>query len=410
MRVLLDDVVAFYLGSGDFNGFPVSATFTGSQARAAIGLLKRGLIEAITGRDYLNPHIRPWSTRFSVEDQESSIRSADANGSVVCLYPTSKALSALVDLDRFNGRPYEQMMALGGTTFQAVYFRPDVVEPYREDPRFNFQMGDFGFSFNLSDDFYLDPAESDSERFGLLHGGLAYNGRSAGADELRRAVCVLLCDLSKFTPEMQARWKTYQLPDQDEYMRHPLWWQSQMGSFPSGVGPFSLFFAELELWNQLNESLTGERLFRTTDRPKEFSWILRPSQREFDSFVLQLDKLLSDNLRHDALAELGAPRVDGEGKHLGSLQRLLKVIERYGVSEEQSAAVLSPLKKVRRLRQKPAHSLNDNRQDHKLVQEQIDLFNDVVSAVQALREFWESNPKATGNEGHFLAEVERVPF
>lgn len=66
----------------------------------------------------------------------------------------------------------------------------------------------------------------------------------------------------------------------------------------------------------------GMILFKTVDKPKEFGWILRPSQHKWNSFVLQLDKLLADNIQTSALNALKAPKVGEEGNKLGTLKRL----------------------------------------------------------------------------------------
>jgi hypothetical protein len=69
-----------------------------------------------------------------------------------------------------------------------------------------------------------------------------------------------------------------------------------MGHWPDGVGPFDHLFLELKSLNYLWTGAFGEALFKSVDRPRDFGWILRPSQREWDEFIVQLDKLLSDNI------------------------------------------------------------------------------------------------------------------
>jgi hypothetical protein len=95
-----------------------------------------------------------------------------------------------------------------------------------------------------------------------------------------------------------------------------------MGHFADGLGPFERFTFELRSLNELTTNAIGEPLFRTSERPREFGWILRPSQHEWDAFIHTLDKLLSENLRHDALDAAGAPKESDQGERLGTLNRL----------------------------------------------------------------------------------------
>jgi len=79
-----------------------------------------------------------------------------------------------------------------------------------------------------------------------------------------------------------------------------MWWGQQMGRWPEVLGPFARFFFELESWDKLHANVYDEPLLNTTERPREFGWVLRPSRAEFDQFVHLLDKLLSEILRHQA--------------------------------------------------------------------------------------------------------------
>jgi len=408
---LLKRVVSFYLDSGDFNGLPVSiAHGTNVDIRAAARLIRKGFVEVIGSHDYPNPHIRPWASRRSEADQIESLTEAIQPGAfAVCLYPTIKALTDL-DPSPLAGRPYELRRAHGAGALEPVFFRPDVIEPYREDPRFAFRLDDVGFQFSIRDEAYDDESEPDSEKVSLIHGGLAYNFGSSDEDGLKRAVAVWYTDLADLTPEMQRRWETYEIPDQEVFDPHPSWIQSQiMGEFPDGPGPFDRFFGEIETINSIYEMAMGEQLFRITDRPEEFGWLLRPSKREFNHFVLQLDKLLSDNLNHRALDLLGAPKQDDDGKALGSLNRLEKALQiRSSFSDEQIRDLMRPLRKVWKLRQVPAHATKPNEQDVSLIEEQIDLLNDVVGSLFILRRLLQTlsaasdfDPPSYLNEGKY---------
>lgn len=57
----------------------------------------------------------------------------------------------------------------------------------------------------------------------------------------------------------------------------------------------------------------GQNMFRTTERPEDLGWLLRSSQREWDEFVVQLDKVLSDNLRPQFFDSAGVAALGEDG-------------------------------------------------------------------------------------------------
>lgn len=275
---------------------------------------------------------------------------------------------------------------------QPAFFRTDVLESYREDPRFEYDQDDFGFNFNISDELYTDEDEPDAEKVHLLHGGFAYDLSDIANGHIDRRVCVFLCDLTSFTPEIQQRWSTFEVPAEDDLRPHPVWWGCQMGHWPDGIGPFFRLFGELKALNELHQHTFGEQRFETVEHPKEFGWLLRQSQREFDRFVHDLDKLLSDNIRHKALTAAGVPRKDAAGKDMGTLQRVGLMLERAGVSEDERKRVMKPLYDIRKARQQPAHDTVSNKTDRSLNLKQIDLLAEVGGSLNVLRHFWQSHP------------------
>ena len=52
-----------------------------------------------------------------------------------------------------------------------------------------------------------------------------------------------------------------------------------------------------------------------------------PTQRESDECMVQLEKLLSETIRHDGLDAIGAPRKDKYDQNLGALSRLAPFLE-----------------------------------------------------------------------------------
>jgi hypothetical protein len=395
MSDLLKRVTDFYLQSGDFNGY--SFHKEGEEERAeAVRLTSEGLLQVVGEEDYLNPHIRPWPSRRSIDDQVASINELPDAEYGVCLYPTPKALKSRRLPKRLADQPYSRAMGKGRGTLELAYFRFDVLEGYRNDPRFTFRFHDFGAYVVVSDEAYLDEGEPESDRIIMNHIGFAYDlSRYDPNDDespIVRLVCASYGDLAKLNQTHQTRWKTYQIEPDDHLHPHPAWWGQQMGRWPDGLGPFERIFAELRAINILHERAFGQPLFRSNERPNDFGWILRPSQQEFDRFVHEFDKLLSENLLHDAFDLHCIPRKDDQGNNIGSLNRLDRLLQMHQIPDDIRKELLGPLREIRSARQKPAHALRRNITDKSFVRKQADLLARVGQTLGELRYFFQSHP------------------
>jgi hypothetical protein len=300
-------------------------------------------------------------------------------------------------------------MAEGKGTLELAYFRYDVLESYRNDPRFEFRFNDYGVDIWLNDDLYMDESEPDADKTAIDHVGFAYDlskfDQSDPDSEIRRLVCAFYVDLCKLNAAHQLRWSTYEVEEQPDIKPHPIWSGAQMGHWPDGTGPFERFFYELETLNKLFKKAHGEDLLGGTGRPDDFGWILRPSQSEYDAFVHQLDKLLSENLRHKAFEHLGIQRRNDADEVLGTLMRLDLTLERHGVPEDVRGEVLRPFRDVRRLRQKPAHAVRENVTSRTFVHHQASLLKEVTDSLEQLRRIWQTHPSNMGwKEPEFAAE------
>jgi hypothetical protein len=183
-----------YLGSGDFNGVFIRAG--DARGAAAEALIREGLVEVIGEEDFPNPHIRPWASRRSIDEQISSLAAALAGQNYgVCLYPTPSALVDREDVKTLADRPYTQRLAAGAGQLDIAYFRMDALESYRNDPRFTFRFDDFGARASISDEIYEDESAPASDKVSVSL-GFAYRQPLEGESPIVRFVAVFLRDLS----------------------------------------------------------------------------------------------------------------------------------------------------------------------------------------------------------------------
>ncbi|WP_404311522.1 hypothetical protein LG314_09140 [Agrococcus terreus] len=396
---LLDQIRRRYLRSRDFNGLHIYGDSVEASREPAIELIEAGLVQAVTGADYMNIHIRPWPSLRTLGDQVQDLRQLDKSDYGVCLYPTSAGMKGVRLPARLSGRPYARAMARGRGTLELAFFEFDVLEQYRNDSRFRFSFGDAGASMGLTDEAFDDQAVFERDHVGLNHIGFAYDLRGYDLEDLDspvvRRVAVFYCDLVSLTPEHQRRWETFQVAEAG-LQPHPLWWGSQMGVWPDGVGPFDRLFMELANLNELSLLAFDESMFRTTQRPPELGWLLRPSQREWDAFTLELDKVLSENLRSQFFDAAEIAREGPDGRRIGTLTRLHYFLKSGGVEEQRARETLEPLRRVRKERQGPAHAVRTNITDRSFIHRQVALLRELNLAIRSLRDWLSTHPACKG--------------
>jgi hypothetical protein len=399
-RDLMKEIKKRYLASRDFNGLHVrTERISRDEIEGAVELVKAGLVQVVGQDDYMNIHIRPWPSRRTVEAQINELRELTDSDYGVALYPMAKAMKGVKLPKKYEDAPFSREMARGRSTLELAFFSADVLETYRNDARFRFGMGDFGINFGLSDEAYDDQDQPDKDHVGLLHLGFAYDMQRYDSEDpespIVRRVAAFYGDLKELTPEHQQRWASFQV-DADGIDPHPVWYGTQMGRWPDGIGPFARLEQELKNISDLFEHVWGARVFKTHEPPDDFGWILRADQREWDHFIHSLDKLLSDNIDGAALDKAGIPKKNSEGQNLGTLKRLELFMTMNGVAADRAKWAMKPLHEVRAARHKPAHVLRTNVNDRTLVRKQMRLMHAVDEVLINFRQWLASHPQNRG--------------
>ena len=391
---VLERVIDQYLSSGDFNGLRVAqGRFSEVEVVATADLVRGGMLQVVSEADYPNPHIRPWPSRRSLDDQLADLAEVNNGGAAFCLYPTPAAMAGRDELATYDNEPYKRRLAEGTGTLELAYFTVDVIEQYRNDPRYHYSFGDVEIHLGIGDEAYSDPAEADRDKIASMRVGFAYNHDTIRSDEVKRYVCAFVGDLADLTPEHQQRWRTYEVEPDAGTGPHPIWWTMQMGHWPEGIGPFERILAEMNAVNELFRRAYGVELFRSTERPREWGWVVRPTTNEWHHFIHATDKLLSENLDKKALDTVNVRAANDDGSEAGTLNRLGFYLEdSTPAPADLIQKVLRPLKAVRKARQKPAHSLSVAKTDATLTAQQRDVLADVGGALHLLRQVLQQHP------------------
>ncbi len=393
-------VISFYLESNDFNGIPYSdlkerVVAEGDLSHCLAELIDEEMIEIMYGDYHPNPHIKAISG-LDKKEQIPKLANKDLL-KYACIYPTSNALSGVAEIPKkYAERPYSMELALGAGQLDYRSFDLSVLEIYRSDPRYHYDNNDISGWISVTDGHSEKMRESDKALLQTF--GFSYT------DQFDRAVAVFLRYLHDLTPEHQQIWKSKELEGQ--YRLHPDYYRSSiLGEWGTRHSIFDAFTLELEIINNMSEKMGKPHLFRHTyrdSRPREFGFLLRPTLHEFNSFALLLDKFMSDNInkeffKGDIELENETERDDGKiiVSQKGTIQLLEQWVDKYfkPADPQPILEMISSFKKVRKLRQKPAHSVKENEFDQKYFKDQRRLVIEAYDSVRTLRLILANHPE-----------------
>lgn len=397
---LLTALVEHYLTSGDYNGLPgyvATTTLAASieEVKAALEhLIGAGKASVLFGDRHPNPHIRAFEDE-PVSDQLDKLRKL--SGDYFVMYPTADVLAGAVDRSQYAGRPYSLALALGRPQLDFASFDPIVLDGYRRDPRYNFRNNDIQGSLSISDKAY------ESSSFPEKHKVLLQSFAFSFSEQMERAVAVFYTDLDRLSSEHQQIWAAHELSG--EFHMHPDAYRALvLGDWDLKVSLGDALVEEVRVINRMCELIGWPPLFKHVfQRPKELGFLLRPTRRELNDFILLLDKMLSDNINVDFFPE-SIPRTSestrGDGKIVVQQRGTISLLEEWlntavrmpdpGPKDD----MLRELREIRKLRQKPAHAIDDDAYDPELFKEQRRLFLNAYDVVRTLRLLLSNHPKA----------------
>lgn len=390
-------ICMFYIKSADFNGISFNnlkeiIEVSGIELKKIlIELLKQNQITLTFSSFFLNPHIKAFRD-FSLEKQLELLETESLEG--ICIYPSPHYLSSFTQLGHLDNSPYTKRLFFGEPQFEPVYFDMVVLERFFNDPRYYVHNDDYSGSIHVKDEF--TETMSEKEVVNLQTFGLAYN------NDMERKIVVYLRYLNDLSPEQQQYWKGFEYnggcKQNSDYLRNTL------GHWTENVSIFIAFIEELYHINQMALIIGKPNLFRNNykeSRPKEFAIFLRPTLKNYNTFVHALDKMLSENLnkdffRGDIPLEFETEREDGkiEIRQRGTIALLEEWMKMNFIPRDPKPMleIFSTLKKVRKERQKPAHAIQEDIFDSKFYKLQDDLINDAYRAVRTIRLLFSNHP------------------
>jgi len=390
----------FYMTSRDFNGYPAhhihrkNALSYETIRKLFADLVSDGRGTIVFGDIHPNPHIRAFADE-PLEEQLKKLESTALEHS--CLYPSAQYLSTVVSPADYQDRPFSRELALGAGQLEFRSFDLTVLESYRNDPRYHYDNDDIRGKISVTDEFYESDQMQEKDQIILETFGFSYD------EQMNRAVAVFLIYLSRLSPEHQQIWNSKRLSG--EFKLHPDYYRSCiLGAWGSGVSILNAFIKELKIINLMCDAMGRPTFFRETfeiNRPRNFSFLVRPTQEEFNDVIMTLDKMMSENINKKFFKDEVAVETEeerGDGKIVVRQKGTISILEDwlairgYPKNPDPLKDMLSTFKQVRKLRQKPAHSVREDVFDQAFFHKQRELIVSAYAAIRTIRFVFANHP------------------
>lgn len=264
-------------------------------------------------------------------------------------------------------------------------------------------------SIAIGDAAYSSDAFPEKHKVLLRSFAFSYN------EHFHRAVAAFYTDLGRLSPAHQQIWSAYELDG--SFRMHPDAFRALViGDWGLKVPLGDAFLEELRTVNRMCEAIGWKPLFKRTynARPAGLGFLLRPTRKELNDFVLLLDKLLSDNINVNFFPstisrETETVRPDGkvvvhQRGTIAMLEEWLNTAVRLpdpGPKDE----MLEEIRDIRKLRQKPAHAVDGDAYDPELFKEQRRLFLNGYDVVRTLRLLLANHRRAKHVQEKMLEQV-----
>lgn len=368
-------------------------------------------ITCVFAKADLNMHIKRFPD-IPVERQQELLRTEEVTD--FCVYPTGSEIAANYDVTQWNDRPFSKCLVLAEPQLAYRAFDMGVLERYTSDPRYTVHFADYMGRMSVNNEPYSDEAFPDRDKVAIQSFGLGFNEQ-----RIPHAV-VYLRYLSNLSPEHQQYWNSYK-SSADVRMCRQYFESSILGEFWKNRSVRYAIVEEMKLINTMAETIWSRCLFRgvpTSDVPIGLTSFLRPTAENYHRFVLALDKLLSDSVDFkffEGKVPLEWEKTRPDGKVEVVRKGTLTLLEEWLLKEitwpdeaEFRDVIIAPLRKVRKLRQKPAHKITSDNFSIDYYDSRKELLSTVLSSLANIRHVFSKHPAAIEVEVPSWLEEEEI--
>ncbi len=386
----------------DFNGMAASSllrfTKGAEHLKSAVSeLIKADRITAVFSRTSVNMHIKrfpdlPKSMQLELLGTETL--------DTVCLYPSSSEVEKHVNLNEWHDRPFSRSLLLAEPQLNYRAFDMGALERYVADPRYVFEFNDYMGWMSVDNAYFRDDEHPERDKISLQTFGLGFDAQRTPY------IIVFLRYLAGLSPEHQQYWQSY-LVSGDVRMCKPYFQSSIEGEWWENRSIRYAIAEEMRLIGALSEAIWGQSLFRDSSGggiPIGLNSFLRPTAENFHRLVMALDKLLSENI--DSSFFKGKCAIETEqarpdGKIIVTRKGTLTLLQDWLLQEVHwndpkafVEVVIKPLRRIRKLRQAPAHSFTTDDFSTEYYEKRKQLLGDVLNSLSNIRSTFSRHPRS----------------
>lgn len=283
--------------------------------------------------------------------------------------------------------------------FKLVYFDINVLERYFNNPKYNVFYSGYRGKISIKDEYYVELEGNEY----VKNFGLAYDKK----DSNKRSIVAFASELSKLSDKSQAHWYSYIYKNSDNYYPNNAFIKNLIyGEWVENISIFDAMLMEINLINSMCSSIGITKFFREEftpnsmnkeDKPINYHIVLLPTRENYYNFINTLEKLVINNIQAKTFTDSGhlikgVERKSQEGFNKGTLVLLSEWLAINNSSTSVEKEIISPLKALRKLRQKPAHQLYENVYDEKIWTDQKILMHNTYSAIRYIRLLFANHP------------------
>lgn len=393
---VLNRITQYYLTSHDFNGI-TKDNIGDYNIKDLEELIIENKIFVLSQWDDINIFIIRFDFDLPKEKQIEYLHKER----LVAIYPTKEYLKTV---DIREEKPFTKMLAEGTEQLRILYFNVDILQMYYDNPLY--KISDYGYRGYID---VVDPEADDLHSEYIKDFGVAYP--STEPYDADRAIGVFLRDLSKLNYEAQCKWRGCMLRNQDQFIINKGFVDNLIYcNWVKDVWIFDALLEEIKYINLLCKNIGLPPLFKNEysindDELMGYKILLIPSKKNYYEFVTALEKLVVNNLNFDFFTYdkihyiLPIERKNEDGTFKGTIVLIEEWMNtNYFSANEQGQKVFkeyvtSTLRKIRKIRQVPAHDLYSNQYDKSFYRQQNELIKETYDSISQLRFIFQHHPK-----------------
>lgn len=230
------------------------------------------------------------------------------------------------------------------------------------------------------------------------------NMKAESRDEIDRAIAVFIHDLARLSEKTQMKWKSREMEDQTAWRVNGGFIKNLLlGEWVTTSWVYTDLLQEQVVINQICDAIGINHIFSQTwsgedhwNRPDGYRTILFPTRKNYYDFVNVLEKITCNNISMKAFTNVQKnTRSVRHEENEGSIAVLSKWLKANGRDQQDvDDIIIAPLKKVRKIRQIPAHEVINNESDKAVYKDQNQLIEEVFWSVHGLRIMLGTHPLA----------------